>query len=270
MKRRFFLAGWILVSTAALVGLLLTTAFCDDAPKASGPAPYLAGATYLGVKKCLMCHKGMNADIVKAWQLTKHAKLNSGDEPLPWKEGEKPAPEVAYRYMTGTDNGVTCEACHGPGSKHMPASHELKKTTIAMPSSFATAGQKVSLCGRCHGQYTIDGKTYAAKYYPGQDLLTTEGFKLDPIKDGQSMQQLNEFVTSKHFTDKGMACETCHAPHSATAVQPYSLKKPVTDLCLSCHKDKVIAQHAPKAPADATCATCHMAKGVHTFTKPAQ
>ncbi|OPZ85978.1 MAG: hypothetical protein BWY76_01165 [bacterium ADurb.Bin429] len=106
----------------------------------------------------------------------------------------------------------------------------------------------------------------AVNYKFGQDLLTTEGFKLAEVQEGKPMQEMNEVVTSKHFA-KDITCVNCHSSHVATP-QAHQLKQPVNELCLSCHKDKTMAVHAPKAAADATCATCHMPKGSHAFAKP--
>jgi predicted CXXCH cytochrome family protein len=265
--------GWTTALSALLLGVLTTLALCAD------PAPvtpsYLDTAKYLGAAKCKMCHNKPAAPTYTQWDTTRHAALSRKS---PWdKDGEKvavPAVEVAYRYMTGydattktwMDKGVTCEACHGPGGAHMMGKD--KKATIMDPEDLKTPGQQISVCGRCHGQYAIGPDKVALKYKAGQDLLTTEGFKLDAVQPHKPMQEMNELVTSDHFKDKGMTCITCHVSHSATP-QPHSLKKPVNALCGECHKEKTMAAHAPKAAADATCATCHMPKGSHAFGEPA-
>lgn len=256
----------------ALIGLLVTTAYCENAaPQPTAPAAYLAKARYITMGKCRMCHSPKYAD----WSLTVHAKSN---KQLPWEDGTTkaavPEPETVYRYTTGynaasktwSEKGTTCEACHGPGSEHFMASKDQRKLTIMNPANLKTAGEKVSVCGRCHGQYTIGDQRFADKYQPGQDLLTTDGFKLDAVQPGKPMQEMNELVQSKHFAN-GVVCMTCHTSHTSTPVE-HSLKKPIVQLCTQCHTDKTI-DHARKAPADATCATCHMPNGAHTFTKPA-
>jgi predicted CXXCH cytochrome family protein len=263
--------GWAHALIALFIGLLTTVALCADTPPTT--PSYLDTAKYLGVAKCKMCHNKPAAPLFTQWDATKHASLSRKS---PWdKDGEKvavPAVDVAYRYMTGydattktwMDKGVTCEACHGPGGAHMMGKD--KKATIMNPDSLKTAGQKLSVCGRCHGQYTIGDQKVALNYKAGQDLLTTEGFKLAEVKADQPMQEMNEVVASEHFKH-GITCISCHTSHTA-APQAHSLKKPVNELCMSCHKDKTMAAHAPKAAANATCATCHMPKGAHTFCAP--
>lgn len=275
--------GWTLTLGALLIALLATFAICEDpAPTPPAAPSYLDTATYKGVNTCKMCHSNPkivpeNDAVYSFWSTTKHASFN---QKLPWeKDGvanpELPAVEEVYRHVTGydpatktwKDKGITCEACHGPGSAHMMAPKDQKKATILDPANLKTPGQQISVCGRCHGQYTIDKDQHVAlKFKTGQDLLTTDGFKLDAVQPSKPMQQMNELVTSKHFR-KGMTCFTCHTAHSATQ-QPHALQKPIIELCTSCHANKTMAGHAPKAAADATCATCHMPNGMHTFVKP--
>jgi len=258
--------SWAYALAALLIGLVTTAALCADTPVT--PA-YLDTATYRGATVCKMCHNKKDAPTYTHWEASAHAKIAGS---LPWKEGETPAAEVAYRHVTGysaatktwKDKGVTCEACHGPGSAHMMAKD--KTATIIDPAALKTAGQQISVCGRCHGQYTIGGQKVALNYKFGQDLLATDGFTLAEVKAGAAMQEMNEVVASTHFA-KGVTCVSCHSSHTATP-QAHQLKKPVNELCLSCHQDQTMAAHAPKAAAGATCATCHLPKGSHAFAKP--
>ncbi len=267
MKQWLSLTGWSVAVSAILLGLGAIASVGEEPPKAQFPAPYLANATYLTSTKCKMCH----SPVFQAWSATKHGALNKA---LPWeKDGKLPAADVIYRHTTGynpatntwAEKGIACEACHGPGSEHMKATKATRKDTILNPSKLDTPGKQVSLCGRCHGQYTINGQKYAAQYFPGQDLLLVNDFKLDPVQPNKAMQQMNEMVISKHFA-KGMTCLTCHQAHSATPAK-HNLRKSGSALCQDCHKEKTMAEHAPKAAADATCSTCHMPNGMHTFTK---
>ena len=269
--------AWISGLVVLLLGLGITLAICADAPPQ--PPAYLATATYITSAKCRMCHgqtpvngnKGQYA----AWLETTHAKFATQ---LPWEgKAEPPTVGEVYRHVTGynpatktwAEKGVACEACHGPGSMHFhPPAGEARKNFIVNPATLATPGQKISVCGRCHGQYTMNGETVALNYKAGQDLTTTEGFKLDAVDPGKPMEQMNELIGSQHYAH-GVTCITCHTAHTAgTGAQ--QLRKPIIEQCESCHKDKTMAGHAPNAPAGSTCATCHMPKGVHTFTKPAK
>ena len=258
------------LTTAMLLsaGLMLVLISNAGAEQPETPA-FLKTASYRTSARCKACHKTEHA----GWMATKHT---TADGQFPWEGGEQvelPAAEVLYRHTTGfnatanswAEKNISCEACHGPGSEHIMAKKEERAAKILNPEKL-TPRQQISLCGRCHGQYSIGDKRYAESYQLGQDLLEIEGFKLDEVKDDCSMQQLNEFMQSDHY-EKGVTCSTCHSAHAEKA-QPHNLRKPVNEQCMDCHKDITLAQHAPDAAKDATCATCHMPGGRHTFVAP--
>jgi predicted CXXCH cytochrome family protein len=260
---------WVLTGAAVLLGVLITALVGVAQDQDQLPA-YLKDATYITSAKCKLCHKTR----YNLWAETQHAKNAETGCPAP-AEGEAPSAEMLYRYVTGfnsadstyAEKGTACEACHGPGSAHFAAKTDQRKATIVNPDNLATPGQKFSLCGRCHGQYSIGDKRYADGFLPGVDLFKIDGFKLDPVVPDKPLQQLNEISGSKHFAN-GVVCITCHLAHSENA-QEHQLRKPIIELCTDCHKDKTMAAHAPEAAAGDTCATCHMPKGQHLFTKPA-
>ena len=83
-------------------------------------------ATYIGQKKCRICH----FKEYRSWKKTKHAKAWST---LP--EEDRGRPGCYRRHVTGYGeaggyvnesetprlSGVQCESCHGPGSAHAEA-----------------------------------------------------------------------------------------------------------------------------------------------------
>ena len=96
---------------------------------------------YVGVKKCKMCHKGeKKGKIFEKWQGMKHSKAYATlatDEAkkLAKEAGVKGDPQQAAEclvcHVVGynapadqkaatltLEEGVSCEACHGPGSKY--------------------------------------------------------------------------------------------------------------------------------------------------------
>jgi len=272
MKKGIRLPGWLIPGMAiAMLAAVITMAFAE----APALPDYLKDATYITSTRCKMCHNKTAEPTWTRWSTTKHALLAAA---LPWEANkdkpEKPAPEVAARYTTGyndADNtwaepGIACEACHGPGSAHMKAKTEERKEKIILPTKLTTPTQQASVCGQCHGQYSIGDKRFAAGFKPGMDLFAMEGFKLDEVKAGQKMQQLNELAGSEHFAH-GVTCVKCHDAHPEKAIGR-QLKAPVVELCTSCHENKTMAAHAPTAKEGDTCATCHMPEGRHTFTAP--
>jgi len=211
---------------------------------------------------CVACHKATNADMITRYQSTKHAAAKPADDATPLD---------IYRRSVGftsADNkywevGVGCQDCHGSGVAHLKAAAADKPTTIVRPSKLDTPKKKLSLCGRCHGDYTVNGKPFAEGFKPGDDLFAMEGFKLNDVTTPAPFQQLNDFMGSKHAAND-VTCINCHTSHEPFVEGTKQLRKAVPDLCLECHT----TQHkctVVNPPADATCVSCHMPGGRHTF-----
>jgi predicted CXXCH cytochrome family protein len=115
--------------------------------------------TYVGSKKCAMCHAAIN----KTWQTTRHAKAIESLK----KTNQENLPDCVKCHVTGyekdggfIDNeltpemaGIQCEVCHGPGGNH------LKTPTKA--KIIKEAGE--TLCRQCHTQGQDPGFKYAEK-----------------------------------------------------------------------------------------------------------
>ena len=232
----------------------------------------LAGAqetapTFIKNAMCIACHKSKDGPTIERYQETKHAKA---------APAEGMSPVDIYRRTTGfksADNsyyekGIGCQACHGPGSAHLKAkTDEEKKAALRRVDRLEKPTQKLSVCGRCHGQYTIGDKPFAEGFKIGDDLYAMEGFKLAEITEPGPFQQLNELAASKHG-EKDVTCVTCHTSHEPIAAAP-QLRQKMPDLCLQCHGDAhkctVKPEEIPAGATCATCATCHMPGGRHIF-----
>lgn len=163
--------------------------------------------------------------------------------------------------------GVTCEACHGPGGEHI-AKMGSKDHIVNLAK--LDASKQGMVCGQCHsaGKDPTGKFVHPVGFRPGDDL-TKKFVDAKPTAPG-SNQQYSEHLQSKHAA-VGTHCTTCHDPHNVVNLKA-QVKKPVNELCMSCHADTVkdMKTHAPQAAAEATCATCHMHDGVHTFKKATQ
>lgn len=162
-------------------------------------------------------------------------------------------------------DGVTCEACHGPGGDHIGKMGN--KAFIVNPKNLDPV-KKGMICGQCHsaGKDPTGKLPHPVGFRPGMDLTKTF-VDAKPTAPGDN-QQYSEHLQSKH-AQVGTNCTTCHSPHSNGATGKSQLKTPVNEQCLACHAAKIVDMktHAPQAAPDATCATCHMHQGVHTFKK---
>ncbi len=174
------------------------------------------------------------------------------------------------------DDGVMCEACHGPGSNHVALADEggirlndEESTAIREAIYFQPDPQ---VCGQCHNSGAApDGHPYPVDYQPGDNLLDPEVFALHDSADPaywlpsghgrETTMQFNEWL------------ETAHATALTTAQGSASIQ----DECLVCHSTdynfntRLIADFAkdyyggePPAPLTAetaslgvACSTCH-------------
>lgn len=123
---------------------------------------------YIGVKKCMACHKvpSMGGLAYTVWEKSAHAKAfdvlktKAADETAKKKGLTKPAaesPECLKCHVTGQgtavkEEGVTCEACHGAASGyltlHNKKTPEDKAKAVAAGLVIGDAAKKV--CEGCH------------------------------------------------------------------------------------------------------------------------
>lgn len=134
---------------------------------------------------------------------------------------------------TWHDAGVQCEACHGPGSLHIPTP-QLGNLRVD-----GSAGA----CGECHASGL------------GLDALAVDRGLL------AANQQSAELLAGPHAT---LACNVCHDPHvSVFADREAALR----NQCSSCHAGQDMARHEGLVFVDGdyverlSCESCHMPFG---------
>jgi len=152
----------------------LANGFAQEAPKFK----------YVGVSKCKMCHKGeKKGNIYEKWQAESHSKAFetlASDESkaiakkLGIKEEPQQAKECLVCHVTAykadaaekeasltMEEGVSCEACHGPGSEYK--SLKVMKDLTAGKLKGADYGLVVpdeKVCVTCHNEKSPTYKAF--------------------------------------------------------------------------------------------------------------
>jgi hypothetical protein len=150
--------------------------------------------------------------------------------------------------------GVTCEACHGPGTRHVKTMQAKQFKTgmdaILDPGSFGPV-ELVDFCGACH-RAPLD--VTSAKYF------TPLNIRFQPYRLSKSRCWSRP--------DPCITCVACHSPHEPLVrdVGFYDAE------CLPCHSaiDSIATIDGPHSPQTAKpsscpvstehCVTCHMPK----------
>lgn len=176
------------------------------------------------------------------------------------------------------DDGVQCEACHGPGSVHVDladrAGRRASQEQLAAIHAAIVLSPDAQICGQCHsrGVEPEAGRLYPVNYRPGADLLHADVFALAATDDTtawwetghahQNNMQFNEWLTSAH----------------ATSLDTLKSSSAAQDGCLQCHgsdytlRERIARLYGddgeragePPAPVtldtaqfSVTCITCH-------------
>lgn len=161
---------------------------------------------------------------------------------------------------TWVDFGVSCEACHGPGSEHMKAEKTEKYNTIINPAKIPDLRRAAMVCGACHNRgSSANGKYgYPDGYKPGDNLnfIFNEKPKLHPDDSAKAnRQQYFDWKKSGHARE-GITCLDCHYSHQKGNANKYQTKLPGSSLCRSCHQVENKGVHGIHSVNN--CIGCHM------------
>jgi Flp pilus assembly protein TadD len=197
---------------------------------------------------------------------------------------------------TFAEINVACEACHGPGSRHVEWARRARawgltprgepglivrfserrsrkwemdrERGIARPTKFLETRFEVETCARCHarrGLLTEDyrpGRPLAETYRPA---LLDEGLY---YADGQMRDEVynwGSFLQSRMYA-KGVTCSDCHDAHDL------KVKVSRDDACSSCHQPERFATRAHHFHRErgqgASCVSCHMRTETYMVVDP--
>jgi hypothetical protein len=151
--------------------------------------------------------------------------------------------------------GVTCEACHGPGGRHVAAiksgDYDLAVSSIMNPAHLKPT-ESVEFCGACHRTW--------------QDVVSDGPVRTGALNIRFAPYRLENSRCWKEGTgDARITCTTCHDPHHPLVLDPATYDS----ACLQCHlaagadtkKSDSQDDHRTACPVGVSlCVTCHMPK----------
>jgi len=169
----------IIVLFTGVIGIFALSAVVWGVPDDAAKPDPQADASYVGVKTCRKCHMRQ----YRTWKKMKHAKAWSA---LPAKyqaldQKDEKGRACVSCHVTGygdADRGgfadptksekllnVQCEACHGPGSKHVEAGKKLQaeKRKHYNPGEEHFITKKTAACANCHNPHVKHSKYKAAE-----------------------------------------------------------------------------------------------------------
>ena len=195
---------------------------------------------------------------------------------------------AADTYATSwTDVDVACEACHGPGSRHLARANSPKSRATGADDSESMGltnrlrltdhghwemnpetgiarrtekpvSTEIETCAACHSRRKVitknlvPGEPYLDGHLPA--LLEAGLYHADGQIDGE-VYEYGSFLQSR-MNAAGVTCSNCHDPHSA------KLRAEGNALCAQCHMPAKfdVAEHHHHQPgsAGAQCVNCHM------------
>ncbi|MDX1405051.1 MAG: tetratricopeptide repeat protein [Woeseiaceae bacterium] len=218
------------------------------------------------------------------------------DDPLHWTGREQNwnymcaechSTDLQKNYQPATDTfnstwseiNVGCEACHGPGSRHIErarsgspksglavdlddrgrSSWQMNpQTGIAVRSELLMRPlRQPEACGRCHARRSLASGDY--EYGKPLDDTHTPSL-LEPLlyfADGQILEEVyvyGSFLQSRMY-QAGVSCSDCHDPHSARL----RTQGAPSEVCRTCHlPQKFEAAEHHRHPESVQCVDCHM------------
>lgn len=142
--------------------------------------------------------------------------------------------------------GVNCEACHGPGEKHLAAvkNNDSKNLQIFNPGNLSAFELTQDFCGSCHVSFDK-----VLSMPPGTDTTRFQPYRL--------------FNSQGHDpNDPRLSCTTCHNPHEKIEREPAYFDAKCTACHLTSTKEaKTITRSAAACPVSSeNCVSCHMPK----------
>ncbi|MDW8307880.1 MAG: cytochrome c3 family protein [Verrucomicrobiales bacterium] len=209
--------GTALALAAATAAIAVSLNSCATPQRTVVVPQEIPGATFVGDRVCYECH----TNYARVFPASPHARLQIAQAPPPGEAG--------------------CEACHGPGSRHVAAPARGSGLIL-------NPGRDPAACFRCHLEThaefalpqhhpVLEGRMNCVQCHDphGFDMLKpARGLALARVNEtcGECHRdQAKPFVFEHEAMREG--CTVCHVPHGS--VNPKLLVERDNNLCLKCH-----------------------------------
>lgn len=209
-------------------------------------------AGYLGEARCVACHRLEEQN----WAHTLHARVFRSN----------PGNELAKRG---------CEACHGPGAKHLQDVTDKSGIIAFTRRRDVPVGTQNAQCLQCHkggsrifwhGSVHETTRLSCSDCHNPMARISASGLLAKTSVSETCFtchqQQRTEFRKRSHMPlpEGRMSCVDCHNPHGSVT-RPLIKADSVNQLCYTCHSEKrgpFIWEHAPVRR---DCLSCHLPHG---------
>jgi predicted CXXCH cytochrome family protein len=204
----------VIIFCALITGLVVS---CASVNRTVLAPPEIPGASYVGNKACFDCH----TNITRVFAASPHGRLHFEGAQFPGQSG--------------------CEACHGPGSKHIEAGGGRGKFIV-------NPGKDPSACFQCHLQTRAEfglpqHHPVIEKRMSCVSCHDPHGLDIFKPAGGLAMARLNQNCAECHreqtrpfiFEHEALreGCTVCHNPHGS--MNRKLLVESDPNLCLKCH-----------------------------------
>ena len=248
---RLLLAAGLLIVMLALV------------PPERPSAQTAGGGDYVGSDACITCHE----DQGNRFKATVMGKV--------------------FAQARTASEKLGCEACHGPGKKHVDAGggKETIGLRFAKDEPAARKNEACLTCHRnsnrrfwqasphesrgiacvdCHQVMSATATTLSGDYRYGTRISTVKALKKEEPELCLKCHQMRraQLQRSSHmpFREGKVTCTSCHNPHG-TANPKQLIQSTVNETCFSCHPERrgpFLWEHPPVVE---NCGNCHEPHG---------
>ncbi len=234
---------------ATVVGAVLAIAGLQSG------ASFALDAAYVGDGKCIVCHVDDN----RHFSHTRHAKI--------------------FRLNPKTERERHgCEACHGPGSKHVANALDKDRASSASRASGARRSRSrtrnASAATRAASACYWAGSPHALNQHRLQRLPQSDGAAVAAtglLRDRAHLRHLPALPPAaargvprrSHMPlpEGKMSCADCHNPHGSVTRPLLQGRQRQRNVCTACHAEKrgpFLWEHAPVRE---SCLNCHTPHG---------